>query len=128
MSAAARASWWAGGQGVPDKPTRKKDSAEPHQKPLPPLQSASGVMRVRRDRTFARAWLDEEAYPVWLAVVEEALAPALESLCTKVIRIGHSVSLVRIWVARPEEVGEVNWVPDDERAALHLRAPGPGML
>lgn len=94
------------------------------------IQSAPQLARDRQPRTFARAWLeDDAAYLVWPdAQADDATLGALASLCAKVTRIGHSMSLVQMWVARPEEVGEVNWVPDDERAELHLRVPGPGTL
>jgi len=115
---------------VNDQPVWKKDPAKPQQKPPPPLQSGPGIMRVRQERTFARAWLDEESvYLVWPnAVAEPPVAAALQSLCAKVTRIGHSSSLVQVWVAGPDEVGEPTWVPDDERAELQLRVPGPGTL
>jgi CRISPR-associated protein Csb2 len=115
---------------VNDQPVWKRDRAKPQQKPPPSLQSGPGIMRVRQERTFARAWLDDESvYLVWPdAIAEPPVAAALESLCAKVTRIGHSMSLVQMWVARAEEPGEANWVPDDERAELHLRVPGPGTL
>jgi CRISPR-associated protein Csb2 len=94
------------------------------------IQSAPQLARDRQPRTFARAWLEDDVtYLVWPAAEAEGqVLDALASLCAKVTRIGHSMSLVQMWVARPEEVGEVNWVPDDERAQLHLRVPGPGTL
>ncbi|GBD31886.1 hypothetical protein HRbin33_00847 [bacterium HR33] len=94
------------------------------------IQSAPQLARDRQPRTFARAWLEHDtAYLVWRdAPVDDGTLSALASLCAKVTRIGHSSSLVQMWVARPEEVGEVNWIPDDERAELQLRVPGPGTL
>jgi CRISPR-associated protein Csb2 len=87
-------------------------------------------MRNRQDRTFVRAWLgDEVTYILWPeAAPDGPMARALTGLCAKVTRIGHSMSLVQMWVATPEEVGEPNWIPDDERAEIHLRVPGPGLL
>ncbi|MCL6650268.1 MAG: type I-U CRISPR-associated protein Cas5/Cas6 [Chloroflexi bacterium] len=94
------------------------------------IQSAPQLARDRQPRRFARAWLeDETAYVMWRDVVaEEPVACALESLCAKVSRIGHSSSLVQMWVARSDEVGEPTWVPDDEQAELQLRVAGPGTL
>lgn len=93
------------------------------------LQSVP-LTRDRQPRTFARAFLDDEiVYMSWPAVeAPEPLRGALEKLCSKVTRIGHSTSLVQMWLASPEEVGTANWVPDDERAVMHLRVPGPGTL
>src|SRR5690606_26706374 len=53
---------------------------------------------------------------------------ALEKLCGKVTRIGHSSSLVHVWLANEEEIREPDWMPDDDRAAVHLRIAGPGTL
>jgi CRISPR-associated protein Csb2 len=93
------------------------------------LQSAP-LPRVRQERTFARAFLDSDTvYLSWEAIdPPEAILRALETLSFKVSRIGHSSSLVQMWLATAGEVGEANWVPDDDRAELHLRVPAPGTL
>jgi CRISPR-associated protein Csb2 len=115
---------------VNDKAVWKRDPSKPRQKPPPPLESAPGVARVRQDRSFPRAWLDDDVvYLVWPnAAPAQFVAEALEELAAKVTRIGHSMSLVQVWVADAGEVGEVNWVPDDERAEFQLRVTGPGTL
>ncbi len=98
--------------------------------PTASIQSIPQLARGRQARTFARAWLeDDTAYLVWReAAVEPEIAGALESLCRKVTRVGHSMSLVQARLAGPEEVRDVNWVPDDDRAEVYLRVPGPGTL
>lgn len=98
--------------------------------PPPSLQSAPAVIRRRQDRTFARAWLEQDTvYLAWKdADPHEAVRRALAGLCAKVTRIGHSSSLVQMWVAEPDEVGEPNWMPDDERATIQLRVVGAGTL
>lgn len=106
---------------------------KPGEETKPPtaiIQSAPQVARDRQPRTFARAWLEDDCvYLVWReATPDQAVLEALASLCAKVTRIGHSMSLVQVWVAHPEEVGEVNWVPHEEQAELYLRVPGPGTL
>jgi CRISPR-associated protein Csb2 len=90
----------------------------------------TGLRRNRQDRTFARAWLEHDTvYMVWSSAdPADPTRKALASLCSKVTRIGHSSSLVQMWVARQEEVGEPNWVPDDEHAAVHLRIAPRGTL
>jgi len=93
------------------------------------LQSAP-LTRDRQPRTFARAWLESDtAFLIWSDVEPpEAISAALKSLCGKVSRIGHPSSLVQMWVAQPGEVGEPNWVPDEERAVIQLRVATPGTL
>lgn len=115
---------------VNDQAIWKKDPAKPKQKPPPPLQSATGIMRERQPRTFVRAWLDDDI--VYLAWPDqdppENVREALGTLCAKVTRVGHSTSLVHMWVAEPDEHAEPNWVPDDDRAEIHLRIARPGTL
>lgn len=88
------------------------------------------VTRERQDRTFARAWLDDET----VALIWPDLDPpephrhALEQLCGKVTRIGHSSSLVQMWLAGEDELREPNWLPDEDRAVIRLRLAGPGTL
>jgi CRISPR-associated protein Csb2 len=90
----------------------------------------TGIRRERQDRGFARAWPEHDI--VWLlwpdAQVEDSVKSALSDLCAKVTRIGHSSSMVQMWVARPDEVGKPNWVPDEDRAVLKLRIVTPGTL
>ncbi|HWP38057.1 MAG TPA: type I-U CRISPR-associated protein Csb2 [Gemmatimonadales bacterium] len=94
------------------------------------IQSVPQLTRERQERTFARAWLDADTvYLAWPGVAAEApVARALAALARKVTRIGHSTSLVQMWLATPEEVSDVTWVPDDARAEVTLRVPGPGTL
>lgn len=106
---------------------------KPGEKTKPPtaiIQSAPQLARDRQPRTFARAWLDDDTvYLVWPDVIpDDRIVKALGALCSKVTRVGHSTSLVQMWVVRPEEVGDVNWVPDEERAEVYLRVTGPGLL
>lgn len=112
-----------------ERKARAKEKKE-GKKPPPPLQSALGIIRTRQPRTFARAWLEHDlVFLVWRDVkVDDSTRAALESLCSKVTRIGHSSSLVQMWLAQPEELGEPNWVPDDARAVKQLRLPMPGTL
>ena len=93
------------------------------------LQSAP-LTRERQPRRFARAWLNEDVvYMVWPdAQPEGPIRKALETLCTKVTRIGHSSSMVQMWMAGEDEIGTPNWVPDEDRALIRLRVTPPGTL
>lgn len=88
------------------------------------------LTRDRQDRVFARAWLEhEKVYLHWPDLdPPERHRVTLANLCAKVTRIGHSSSLVQMWLAKPDEIGEPDWVPDEMRAIIHLRIPGPGTL
>lgn len=88
------------------------------------------LTRDRQERVFARAWLeDDRVYMHWPDLdPPEQHRIALANLCSKVTRIGHSSSLVQMWLAEPGEIGEPNWVPDDVCASVRLRIPGPGTL
>lgn len=88
------------------------------------------LTRDRQERVFARAWLENDrVYMCWPNLdAPENHRKALAGLCSKVTRIGHSSSLVQMWLAEPDEIGKPNWVPDEERANLYLRIPGPGTI
>lgn len=91
----------------------------------------TGLRRNRQDRTFARAWLVEHdtVYMTWPGFEpDSSTRAALEGLCAKVTRIGHSTSLVQMWLADAGEPGKATWVPEDARAETHLRLAPPGTL
>jgi CRISPR-associated protein Csb2 len=91
------------------------------------LQSAP-ITRTKQSRTFPAAWVGQaHCYLRWPNVNTEDLQnhrEALSQLCGKVTRIGHSSSLVRMWVAegltspQPTET----WIPDDGLADLQVRS------
>lgn len=88
------------------------------------------LTRERQDRVFARAWLDHDTVYLYWPDLDppEQYRDTLAKLCAKVSRIGHSSSLVQVWLAGPDEFGEPDWVPDDARAIVQLRIPGPGTV
>ena len=98
--------------------------------PSKAVMQTMAVTRDRQDRTFARAWLqDDTVLMVWPDLYPpEKHRRALEQLSGKVTRIGHSSSLVQMWIAGEDEIDEPNWLPDDDRAGLRLRIAGPGTL
>ena len=83
--------------------------------------------RERQPRQFPVAIpRDSTVYLVWDADPPDDVRRGLEALCGKVVRVGHSASLVQAWV----EDGPVapNLVPTDGAAQTQLRVPGAGRL
>ena len=94
------------------------------------LQSVSGWPRSKQPRTFPRVRPhDETMYLVWPGVELNGHRAALERLCAKVTRIGHSSSFVQMWVADgvPGDAPPA-WEPDDVEADVRLRVFGTGSL
>ncbi len=98
------------------------------------LQSAPAIARKKNDRTFPSAWVgDALCFLHWPnAVLEdvERHQVALDGLCGKVTRIGHSSSLVRMWVAEDTHSPRQSetWVPDDGLADWQARRASEGTL
>lgn len=95
------------------------------------LQSAPGITRTRQPRTFARAWLENDT--VWMvwpkAEARPDIASALDDICARVTRIGHSSSLVQAWTSsNMPPLGASPLVPDEARARQRLRVPTAGTL
>jgi CRISPR-associated protein Csb2 len=98
------------------------------------LQSAPSIARKKNDRTFPTVWVgDSPCFLHWPHVGEDAIErhrAALERLCGKVTRIGHSSSLVWMWLAdglcSPSSADV--WVPDDGLADFHVRRVSGGTL
>jgi len=66
-------------------------------------------------------------YMIWQSEPEPRLKNALSELCRKVTYLGHSSSLVQVWLQ--DDAVDANLVPIAEGTALHrLRVPGPGTL
>lgn len=98
--------------------------------PSKALLQTAPVARDRQPRTFARAWLEEDTvYLVWRAAEPpEPVRRGLNALCAKVTRIGHSSSLVQMWLADAAEVGPPTWEPVEDRVEISLRIAPPGTL
>lgn len=90
--------------------------------------------RSRQARTFPRQYIGET--PCLLRWPEADNQPkhfdALDRLCRKVTRIGHSSSLVRLWVADSldDETSSAleRWQPDGALATVYCRRISPGLL
>lgn len=89
------------------------------------------LTRHRIDRTFARASLAGETVMLcWRnAEPSQPVRQALAALCAKVTRVGHSTSLVQMWVADGIVGGGLQrWVEDQERGTHQFRVPRAGTL
>ncbi len=94
-----------------------------------PIQSAPWITRKRQPRSFARAWLaDDTVYLVWPEAKAEDRFAALEGLCEKVTRIGHSISLVQMWASQQLPDRSPDWIPDELQATERFRTAAPGLL
>lgn len=97
------------------------------------LQSAPGITRNKQPRTFPRVHVGHSPCFMHWPVAEGAddHRVALDDLCGKVTRIGHSSSLVRMWVCADGELGQSGrayFVADDIHADLHVRQVSNGFL
>lgn len=101
-------------------------------------RAALPMLRKRQPRTFPRVWLPEPVvFLHWpdVAVSAELLA-AMNRLCGKVARIGHSSSLVQMWASDGAPTASQlhkQWQPageENEEAAEEgaMRITGPGAL
>ena len=83
--------------------------------------------RPRQPRQFPVAIPhDPRVYLVWPDAPPPEVQAGLESLCGKVIRVGHSASLVQAWVE--DSPPEPNLIPAEGVAQHTLRVSGPGRL
>lgn len=98
-----------------------------------PVQSAPSLTRSKQPRTFpCMRVADTPCFMHWPhADAPAEISSALDTLCSKVTRIGHSSSLVRMWVANgPEQVAREHsrFVTDEIDAEFHARQISEGFL
>lgn len=88
------------------------------------------ITRDRQPRTFARGWLSQDMiFLVWPdAEPSPVVRNSLMHLCSNVSRIGHSSSLVQMWLADEIPNGFSRWTPDGARATHSLRVVVAGTL
>lgn len=86
-------------------------------------------LRSRQPRSFATTRPDHECvYLTWSSEVPQHLRAALERLCNKVTRIGHSSSLVQMWLAEGAEPIGAEWRPEGTYFEGQMRIAEPGSL
>jgi CRISPR-associated protein Csb2 len=87
------------------------------------------VPRSRQSRSFPTMRLDDPfVYLKWNSAIPGNLQSGLERLCNKVTRIGHSSSLVQMWVAGQVAFAGVEWQPSEEFADRRMRTTERGTL
>lgn len=102
--------------------------------PVNDQESVSGINRVRHARNFPSTWLGgTPCYLVWPEVSESDVAThrdSLAALCHEVTRIGHSSSLVRMWVADelPSSTSMARFDPGQDLPNFHLRKVTEGTI
>ncbi|MEO8132094.1 MAG: type I-U CRISPR-associated protein Csb2, partial [Bryobacteraceae bacterium] len=87
------------------------------------------VGRSRQSRSFLTMRPDRPfVYLVWECAVPKNVLDGLHRLCSKVTRIGHSSSLVQMWVV--DDPAEINpdWRPDNVSFDQQMRVAEPGTL
>ncbi len=105
------------------------------------IRAELGVMpslRSRQERTFPSVSLgldasDRLVHLIWSnAILPAELAKPFNRLTQKVIRVGHSSSLVHLWIAESETVPQPNLVPQGthprKRSPWNFRSIAPGLL
>ncbi|MBM3881897.1 MAG: type I-U CRISPR-associated protein Cas5/Cas6 [Verrucomicrobia bacterium] len=119
-------------QYVPVNDDRSQFFRDSNTKKFKFYQEIPGISlrRNRQDRTFARASLAEDIVMLHWPAAEptQPVRDALAALCRKVTRIGHSSSLVQMWLADAIPAGLKRWFADDERGTHLFRVPREGTL
>ncbi len=95
------------------------------------IQSAQGLSRTKQPRSFAKAWLiNDMVFLHWPELQTAEHREELKRICSKVTRIGHSTSLVNLWLADdvPGELRNDCWIPCDAEADTYLRITSKGLL
>lgn len=110
---------------------RKPSFGRPPIETYVPVNDKHGgiVARSRQSRSFPTVRLhDEKVFFRWDADAPEETRSALDRLCSKVTRIGHSSSLVQMWVVDQGEEIQPNLAPDEFISEKRMRVAVPGTL
>jgi CRISPR-associated protein Csb2 len=98
--------------------------------PSKALMHSLPVTRDRQPRTFARASLASDTVVLHWPNADPTpeAQKALTTLCGKVTRVGHSTSLVQMWLAAEIPAGLNRWIVDEKGGTHLLRVLKPGTL
>lgn len=87
------------------------------------------IPREKADRAFPRVRpQDDSVYLIWSATPSAEIRQALERVCSKVTRVGHSSSAVQAWVVNPGTEPAPDWLPGADFGEARLRVPANGTL
>jgi len=79
-----------------------------------PANDKVTMPRRRQERTFPTVRPERDTvFLTWDTEAPTEIRGALEKLCGKVTRIGHSSSLAQMWLAEDAATPEAEWLPDD---------------
>jgi CRISPR-associated protein Csb2 len=97
---------------------------------VPVNDQHGGILkRPRQSRSFPAVRPDNDSvYLFWNNEPDTEVRSAIERLCAKVTRIGHSSSLTQMWVSDATEAPAPNWQPTETNPHLSLRVPERGLL
>ncbi len=85
--------------------------------------------RSRQSRSFPTVRLaDERVFLVWDSEASSSVRLALDRLSSKITRVGHSSSLVQMWLVNDNQSIQANWAPDEFASETRLRVPEAGTL
>lgn len=119
-------------QYVPVNDDRSQSFRDPNTKKVKFYPEIPGISlrRNRQDRVFARASLASDTVMLhWPAAAPtQPTRDTLAALCAKVTRVGHSSSLVQMWVADSKPAGLPCWVESEDHGTHQFRVPREGTL
>lgn len=120
---------WLEAQGPPKISASEAHARTVVESYVPVNDDHGGVVRRSRQlRKFHRTRPHEDSvYLNWEADPPERIQLGLTQLCGKVTRVGHSSSLVQMWVEETSS-DSFTWHPDSGRGELRMRIAGPGTL
>jgi CRISPR-associated protein Csb2 len=101
------------GQGRERFAFQRRLAAEPVKAYVPVNDDHGGIAeRPKQEKPQRKVWLAcDTVFLMWDREAPTAIRESLDALCRKVTRIGHSSSLVQMWIANSGEVPAPNLIP-----------------